>query len=269
MIVFVARPKLTKFTVVFGAALLLSIFVFATGKANSSDVEITTPPRVQDTDVYLDLNNNGLNEDPHEFILNGNVYDTSQVLRVIIPDMAFETLVENPAVYVTLRQYPLGVALADITAATPYAEVHKGHHWLNGSASTVYAVGPFGFGEQEICLGCVSVIVLTAETFEETVHETFGHTEYVYSPLDTTSLTQTAGSALLIEQQYIVPLQANQTSTDAFVFQDDNREAPETPEDDDNDDKKKKRKNNNSSAPYEPPDNDDGGGDDSPVIIVD
>lgn len=157
--------------------------------ACNETVQIVTPPLQQAHPLYVDFNDNGLNEE-EELLGEFPLYDWNREITVTWQADPYEQLDPAHTSYrVSLYQIDFS-ALEEAFAAAfeggaPDAlelarEVKVAHHWATNPNGRRFTFGSFGFGE-DICLNCPTMVLVAPETYRQVYNPATGVYEYEYT----------------------------------------------------------------------------------------
>jgi hypothetical protein len=150
-------------------ALALALIGRVVAEDETPSVTITTPPYKVQQEIFIDLDDSGLHE-ADEFVGIFDVYNWNEPLSFTWEAGPHEQVDPETASYrIALRQYPLGDA-----NLVGWAVDHRvSHHWASSGRAFTYGV----FGG-DLCLGCITFIVVEPEIVSQVWDE--GSQSYVY-----------------------------------------------------------------------------------------
>lgn len=149
---------ITLLVLIVGLIIVRRVLADQTGNSDSSTVTIISDPYKSLVPVYLDLNNDGINGDD-EYIGDLDVYNWNDALSLSWTEHTVET-VQNGSYRISFRQYKLGARPGE---GGEYTDLYTSHHWVSNPNGCYFVIGPFG---EDLCFGCVTVIVIQPETYE-------------------------------------------------------------------------------------------------------
>lgn len=166
----------------------------------ANTVTIKTEPIKADQELYIDLNEDGINT-ADELVGVFDVYDGNEELTFWWLPYAFAEG-ENGAYAVSLWQNT-----TPLEAVPTWTEIKLNYHLAEDPLPTQYTFGAFGFGE-EVCTNCPTMIVVRPATYVKEKDAATGVYEYTFTLVSggSSDVAEQADGLMQISEEFTIEI---------------------------------------------------------------